>query len=63
VLAPALALGQAAAQLVRALNFLGQKAPTALAAAPVATVWDWALAHWSFAAIPRQPSILLANPR
>lgn len=62
-LAPALALGQAAAQLVRALNFLGQKAPTALAAAPVATVWDWALAHWSFAAIPRQPSIPLANPR
>lgn len=62
-LAPALALGQAAAQLVRALDFLGQKAPTALAAAPVATVWDWALAHWSFAAIPRQPSIPLANPR
>lgn len=62
-LAPALALGQAAAQLVRALNFLGQKAPSALAAAPVATVWDWALAHWSFAAIPRQPSIPLANPR
>lgn len=62
-LAPALALGQAAAQLVRALDFLGQKAPTALAAAPVATVWDWALAHWSFATIPRQPSIPLANPR
>lgn len=56
-LAPALAAGKAAAELVRALRFLGQPAPAELAAAPVAEVWDWALANWSFATIPRVPAI------
>lgn len=56
-LAPALAAGKAAAELVRALRFLGQPAPAGLAAAPVAEVWDWALANWSFATIPRGPAI------
>jgi len=59
-LAPALAVGQAAAALVRALNFLGQPAPAELARASVAEVWGWAHAHWSFAAIPRQAAIPLS---
>ena len=57
-LAPALDVGQAGPTLVRALNFLGQGVPAELSAAPPAEVW--ALAHWSFAAIPRRPSIPLA---
>jgi glutamyl-Q tRNA(Asp) synthetase len=56
-LAPALAAGKAASELVRALHFLGQSAPAELAAATVAEVWAWALANWSFAAIPRVPAI------
>lgn len=56
-LAPALVAGKAAAELVRALRFLGQPAPAELAAAPVVEVWDWALANWSFATIPRGPAI------
>ncbi len=60
-LAPAIELGQAATQLVCALSFLGQAVPAELAAAPVSEVWAWALAHWSFATIPRRPSIPLAS--
>ena len=60
-LAPALEVGQAATQLVCALNFLGQGVPAELAAVPVSEVWAWALTHWSFAAIPRRLSIPLAN--
>jgi glutamyl-Q tRNA(Asp) synthetase len=51
-LAPALAAGRAAAQLVRALVFLGQPVPAEMARANVDDVWAWAFAHWSFAAIP-----------
>lgn len=61
-LAPALAVGQAAATLVRALRFLGQAAPDELATAGIREVWAWAHAHWSFAAIPRRPSIPAVNP-
>ena len=52
-LAPALAGGAAASELVRALRFLGQPAPAELAAEKVDEVWAWALANWRFAAIPR----------
>ena len=64
--APALAAGRAAANLVAALDFLGQAPPAELARAPVAEVWAWARAHWDFAAIPRQrarPWPLTAAPR
>ncbi|WP_265946791.1 tRNA glutamyl-Q(34) synthetase GluQRS [Dechloromonas sp. A34] len=61
-LAPALDPTQAAAELVRALRFLGQPAPDALAQALVAEVWAWAREHWRFAAIPRRASIPLAIP-
>ena len=60
-LAPALDRRQAGPMLVRALAFLGQTVPTELAGAPPTEVWAWAHAHWSFAAIPRQPSIPLAT--
>lgn len=57
--AAALDVAQAPALLVQALSFLGQAVPAALCRAPLAEVWAWALAHWSFAAIPRQPRIML----
>lgn len=49
----------AAAELVRALDFLGQAVPAELARATVAEVWAWALENWSFAAIPRAPAIIV----
>ncbi|HEX6734222.1 MAG TPA: tRNA glutamyl-Q(34) synthetase GluQRS [Azonexus sp.] len=58
-LAPALESGRAAAELVRALAFLGQAVPADLARAQPADVWAWAREHWRFAAIPRQRSISL----
>ncbi len=60
-LAPALDLAQAPAMLVQALLFLGQAVPAALARADLGEVWRWAHAHWSFAAIPRQPIIPWAS--
>ena len=48
---------RAAAQLVRALAFLGQAVPEALARSSVVEVWSWAEAHWSFTAIPHQRTI------
>jgi len=56
-LAPALESGKAAAELVRALAFLGQSVPAELGRATVAEVWDWAFCQWSFAEIPRQAAI------
>ena len=56
-LAPALEAGQAARELVRALTFLGQEPPAELARGTVAEVWQWARAHWRFAAIPRRRAI------
>ena len=55
--ARALDVGQAAELLVQALCFLGQAPPAELAMAGVAGVWEWALAHWRFASIPRCPSL------
>jgi glutamyl-Q tRNA(Asp) synthetase len=52
--APALCREHAAAELVRALRFLGQPAPLDLANAAVSDVWAWAFENASFAAIPRQ---------
>ncbi len=58
-LAPALEAGRAAAELVRALHFLGQPAPAELGRGRPADVWSWAREHWQFAAIPRQRAISL----
>ncbi len=51
-LAPALDVTKAAYSLVRALQFLGQPVPEALARASVKEVWAWAREHWRFALIP-----------
>jgi glutamyl-Q tRNA(Asp) synthetase len=57
--ARALCEDMASAELVRALQFLGQAAPDELARASIADVWSWAWGHWSFDAVPRQPLIVL----
>lgn len=57
--APALDSGRAAAELVRALAFLGQGVPGQLAAARVDEVWQWALAHWQLEAVPKRRAISL----
>lgn len=60
--APALAVGQAAESLVRALQVLGQPAPNELAAAPVIDVWAWARENWRFAAISPVAAMSWASP-
>lgn len=61
-LAPALDCAQAPGLLLKALAFLGQNAPAELARSTVSEVWQWAMAHWSFSAIPPQRAIPLASP-
>lgn len=46
------AAAYASAVLVRVLAFLGQQPPVALQTAPVAVIWQWAVAHWRLAAVP-----------
>jgi hypothetical protein len=41
------------------LAFLGQAVPADLGGATVAEVWRWARENWSFAAIPRTPTIIV----
>lgn len=48
---------QPISSLVAALDFLGQKPPTELAGADLREVWQWALAHWDLARVPRQRSL------
>lgn len=60
-LAPALDNHQAPANLVAALDFLGQQPPAELARANVATIWQWALEHWQLARVPAQRGIPLAG--
>ena len=50
--APALDDANASANLLAALNALGQKPPAQLAQQPPATVLAWAHAHWQRSAIP-----------
>lgn len=54
-----LKVADAPGELLAALRFLGQPAPAELAAAAVRDVWTWALENWSFAAVPRQRSIVI----
>lgn len=42
------------AALAAALDFLGQRPPAGLAQAPVREVWNWALANWTLADVPRR---------
>lgn len=57
-LAPAVELAKARELLVSALRFLGQSAPDDLESAGLAEIWQWALAHWSLAEVPRQRKII-----
>lgn len=51
--APRLHPDQAGRALASALAFLGQAVPPDLERAGLREIWDWALANWAFAAIPR----------
>jgi len=62
-LAPAIRPEAAASELVRALSFLGLAVPHDLERAPLAEVWQWAHAHWSFNGIPLMPAIPLTTLR
>jgi len=42
--------------LFAALEFLGQRPPAELSAAPVSELWAWAMANWRLAAVPRGPA-------
>lgn len=56
-LAPALDPASAAAELARALRFLGQSVPAEVEGDGLAALWAWARQEWDFAAIPRCPAI------
>ncbi len=49
--------GDPPATLTRALEFLGQNPPVALARGSVADVWGWALDHWRAIYIPRRRQV------
>jgi glutamyl-Q tRNA(Asp) synthetase len=51
-LAPAVDPARGSALLVEVLSFLGQSPPTALARAPLAEFWEWAITHWSMSRVP-----------
>ncbi len=53
-MATALAPGQAAENLARALQFLGHTPPRI---DNLTTLWEWAFTHWDRTAVPRQQSI------
>lgn len=44
--------------LMQALGFLGHPVPGALAGAPLAELWAWALANWRLEAVPRTTQAL-----
>ncbi len=52
-LAPAVSSADGVALLVRALRFLGQPVPGEAAQMPHTAFWDWAIAHWQMARVPR----------
>ncbi len=60
-LAPALDPQAGAADLLRALRFLGQGVPDELARAQLKEIWDWAFAHWDLGKVPGRRSQALAD--
>ena len=59
-LAPAITSEQASSWLIKALDFLGQTPPAALASCSHIEILSWAKAHWQLAKVPKQRSIVLA---
>lgn len=57
-LAAPLDAAQCTPTLWRALDFLGQRPPAELRADSLATLWQWALAHWDLRAVPARHSII-----
>lgn len=57
--ARALDIERPAAELCRALRFLGQLVPEALARDQLEVVWQWAMENWQLARVPRVRSISL----
>lgn len=57
--APALNSTDAPANIIQALEFLGQQPPAELKQANLNTVWQWALANWSLAQVPCEEKITL----
>lgn len=58
-LAPALDGKDAALQLWRALDFLGQAPDPQLRGASLSALWTWACTHWRLAAVPARRSIVI----
>ncbi len=54
--APAVDYAQPRAALMSALRFLGQQPPDALANASIGEFWNWAIANWRIARVPRARS-------
>lgn len=57
-LAPALDAGLGVPLLARAMRFLGQAVPPDVVHESLPRFWDWAIAHWRMAAVPRQRVIM-----
>jgi glutamyl-Q tRNA(Asp) synthetase len=62
-LATPLEPADAPGNLWRALRFLGQEPPAELKSESVASLWNWALAHWRLEKIPRGRSLPAEAPR
>ena len=56
-LAAAIDAQQPLPALLKALRFLGQQAPGELTRADIDVLWQWAIANWSVARIPRQRAV------
>lgn len=50
------------AALSRAMRFLGHPPPEAIEHGTVQAFWDWAIAHWELARVPRDPAPLSDLP-
>lgn len=60
--ATALDLERPGPTLYQAFSFLGHTPPSALANAPVAVLWEWALEQWQLARVPAARRRRLADP-
>ena len=59
-LAKPIEISTASQQLYEALCFLGQQPPVDISTAPLNTIWQWALAHWSISAVAQTRQIIIA---
>ncbi len=57
--APTISPENPAAQLIQALQFLGQAIPQELASEKLATLWQWAIENWRIQQIPEKSAIIV----